>query len=98
MTGAPDSVQNPPVMRRLLTLAVAAIAAAASTHAQSPVGTPGEALVVGAGNFFSPIVANLDKAIAFYRDGLGLEVTGAPSSADDNAPLRNMFGLPDARL
>ncbi len=55
-------------------------------------------LVVGSGNFFSPIVANLEKAIAFYRDGLGLEVTGSPSNATDNAPLRNMFGLPDAQL
>jgi len=55
-------------------------------------------LVVGSGNFFSPIVANLEKAVAFYRDGLSLEAAGAPASADDNAPLRNMFGLPDAHL
>src|SRR4051812_48710280 len=55
-------------------------------------------LIVGSGNFFSPIVSDLDKAIAFYRDGIGLEVTGAPANADDNAPLRNMFGLPDAKL
>ena len=52
----------------------------------------------GSGNFFSPIVADLDKALAFYRDGLGLEVQGAPANAEANAPLRNMFGLPDAQL
>jgi catechol 2,3-dioxygenase-like lactoylglutathione lyase family enzyme len=55
-------------------------------------------LIVGSGNFFSPIVANLEKAVAFYRDGVGLETMGEPSNADTNLPLRNMFGLPDARL
>jgi catechol 2,3-dioxygenase-like lactoylglutathione lyase family enzyme len=55
-------------------------------------------LIVGSGNFFSPIVSDLDKAIAFYRDGLGLDVQGAPANAEQNAPLRNMFGLPDAQL
>src|SRR5213592_3409020 len=55
-------------------------------------------LIVGSGNFFSPIVADLDKAIAFYRDGLGLDIQGTPANAEQNAPLRNMFGLPDAQL
>ena len=55
-------------------------------------------LMVGSGNFFSPIVGDLDKAIAFYRDGLGLDVAGAPANADANPALRNMFGLPDAQL
>lgn len=61
-------------------------------------GAQDAALVVGSGNFFSPIVANLERAIAFYHDGLGLEVMGAPATAADNAPIRNMFGLPDAQL
>ena len=56
------------------------------------------ALVVGSGNYFSPIVANLDAAVAFYRDGLGLDVQGAPGDAASNAALRAMFGLPDAKL
>jgi polar amino acid transport system substrate-binding protein len=60
--------------------------------------TPPAGLVVGAGNFFSPIVANLDRAVSFYRDGLGLQVTGDPSNADDNPALRAMFGLPEARI
>jgi catechol 2,3-dioxygenase-like lactoylglutathione lyase family enzyme len=55
-------------------------------------------LIVGSGNFFSPIVSDLDKAVAFYRDGIGLDVMGAPANAEQNAPLRNMFGLPDASL
>jgi catechol 2,3-dioxygenase-like lactoylglutathione lyase family enzyme len=76
------------------------ILAAVTLVAQTPPASsaPGDGLVVGVGNFFSPIVSNLDKAIAFYRDGLGLEVTGQPSNADENAPLRNMFGLPGAKL
>jgi catechol 2,3-dioxygenase-like lactoylglutathione lyase family enzyme len=68
--------------------------AASALQAQAP--QPG--LVVGSGNFFSPIVANLDRAVSFYRDGLGLQVTGDPSNADDNPALRAMFGLPEARL
>jgi len=72
---------------------------AALVHAQAPaVSAPGLGLVVGAGNFFSPIVSNLERGIAFYRDGLGLEAPGQPSNADDNAPLRDMFGLPAAKL
>lgn len=66
--------------------------------AQNPATPLGTGLVVGSGNFFSPIVANLDKAVAFYHDGLGLDVMGTPSNAAENAPLRNMFGLPDAQL
>src|SRR5262245_62601115 len=72
---------------------------AALVRAQAPpVSAPGAGLVVGAGNFFSPIVSNLEQGIAFYRDGLGLEVSGQPSNADENAPLRDMFGLPGAKL
>src|SRR4051812_23156408 len=77
-------------MKKILTV-VALLAITSTAHAQ-----PG--LIVGSGNFFSPIVSDLDKAIAFYRDGLGLNVTGNPANADENAPLRNMFGLPDASL
>ena len=64
-------------------------------RAQAPQPT---GLIVGSGNFFSPIVSDLDKAIAFYRDGLKLDVQGQPANADQNPALRNMFGLPDARL
>ena len=80
-------------------LLVLFVLGAALVNAQAPaVSAPGLGLVVGAGNFFSPIVSNLERGIAFYRDGLGLEATGQPSNADDNAPLRDMFGLPAAKL
>jgi catechol 2,3-dioxygenase-like lactoylglutathione lyase family enzyme len=54
-------------------------------------------LVVGSGNFFSPIVADLDAAVAFYR-AIGFEVDAEPANADANPQLRALFGLPDARL
>jgi catechol 2,3-dioxygenase-like lactoylglutathione lyase family enzyme len=61
-------------------------------------GPPPTGLVVGSGNYYSPIVANLEEAVAFYRDGIGFEVQGEPANADENPQLRAMFGLPDARL
>src|SRR5690242_9552369 len=89
-------------MRRTLILSLFVLAGATAMLAQNQAvpGTPAAAgsIVVGSGNFFSPIVANLERAVAFYRDGLGLQVMGEPSNGDMNAPLRNMFGLPDAHL
>ena len=79
-------------------MALPGLAVGAVLSAQVPTTPAAAALVVGSGNFFSPIVANLERAVGFYHEGLGLEVMGAPSNADTNAPLRNMFGLPDARL
>ena len=66
--------------------------------APPPTGPAPTGLVVGSGNYFSPIVPDLDKAVAFYRDGLGLDLQGAPGDAADNPALRNMFGLPGAKL
>jgi len=86
---------------RIRTLALVCVLAGTAAHAQSPAAAPDAApagLVVGSGNFFSPIVRDLDKAVAFYRDGLGLDVQGAPANADANPALRDMFGLPDAQL
>src|SRR5262245_21122691 len=85
-------------MSRLLLLLFVLAAAFVDAQAPPAVSAPADGLVVGAGNFFSPIVSNLEQGIAFYRDGLGLEVTGQPSNADDDAPLRDMFGLPSAKL
>jgi catechol 2,3-dioxygenase-like lactoylglutathione lyase family enzyme len=62
-----------------------------------PSGPEPTGLVVGSGNFYSPIVANLEDAIAFYR-AVGFEFQGEPANADANLPLRQMFGLPDAKL
>ncbi len=70
------------------------IAGAGAAHAQpAPKG-----LVVSSGNFYSPIVANLEEAVAFYRDGIGFDVQGEPTNAEKNPQLRAMFGLPDAKL
>jgi catechol 2,3-dioxygenase-like lactoylglutathione lyase family enzyme len=84
-------------MKKLLAIA-ALLAVAVNARAQTPAPTSSGGLVVGSGNFFSPIVSDLDKAIAFYRDGLGFDVPGTPANADANPGLRNMFGLPDAQL
>ncbi len=84
-----------------LAVVFAALLLAPPAGAQAPpppAGPPPTGIVVGSGNFFSPIVADLDRAIAFYREGLGLEVMGTPTTGDTNAPIRNMFGVPDARL
>jgi hypothetical protein len=88
---------------RKLTWAAAGVLVAAWAFAQAPAapapaGPAPTGLIVGSGNFFSPIVADLDAAVAFYRDGLGLDVQGTPANADANPALRNMFGLPDAQL
>jgi catechol 2,3-dioxygenase-like lactoylglutathione lyase family enzyme len=80
----------------LTALLLAAGIAHAQPAPQTSAGTAG--LVVGSGNFFSPIVADLDRAVAFYRDGLGFEVQGAPGDAGENPALRAMFGLPDAQI
>jgi catechol 2,3-dioxygenase-like lactoylglutathione lyase family enzyme len=55
-------------------------------------------IVVGSEHLFSAIVASLERSLAFYRDGVGLRAAGAASTADANAPLRHLFGLPEARL
>jgi catechol 2,3-dioxygenase-like lactoylglutathione lyase family enzyme len=88
-------------MNKLAVVAVFALAAGA-VHAQPatspPTGPAPTGLVVGSGNFYSPIVANLEEAIRFYRDGVGFEFMGEPANADANPQLRAMFGLPDAKL
>lgn len=60
--------------------------------------TAATALVVGSENLFGATVASLDRSLAFYRDGVGLQVASTASTADRNAPLGQLFGLSDARL
>ena len=81
------------------TLAVLA-AGSGTAHAQPTMSTgpAPKGLVVGSGNFYSPIVANLEQAVAFYRDGIGFDVQGEPTSAEKNPQLRAMFGLPNEKL
>jgi catechol 2,3-dioxygenase-like lactoylglutathione lyase family enzyme len=84
----------------LLALSLAGLAQAQPPAQPAPPAGPAPTgLIVGSGNWFSPIVANLDKALAFYRDGLGFETMGEPAEATGTAPLMNMFGLPpEAKL
>lgn len=84
-------------MQRFLTAVVLSLVSLVAA-AQPETGRAPTGLVVGSGNFFSPIVEDLDKAVAFYRDGLGLEVTAPPADASANPALRNMFGLPEAQI
>jgi predicted enzyme related to lactoylglutathione lyase len=85
-------------MRRLFANLLVTMLGVATLLGQAPAPSAPTGLVVGSGNFFSPIVSDLDRSAAFYRDGLGFEAAGAISDAANNAPLRNMFGLPDAQL
>jgi predicted enzyme related to lactoylglutathione lyase len=61
---------------------------------------PGD-VVVGSGNY-SPIVNDLDKAIEFYGNLLGLTVPPAqapgPRPFSTDPAIRNMFGIPSAQL
>ena len=101
---APGTLNS--ILDTMINVCVSALAAlmigAGIAHAQPASGPPpGPAptgLVVGSGNFYSPIVANLEEAVAFYRDGIGFDVQGEPTNADANPQLMKMFGLPDARL
>jgi catechol 2,3-dioxygenase-like lactoylglutathione lyase family enzyme len=56
-------------------------------------------LVVGSGNIYGAIVADLDEAVEFYRDGLGFEMQRPPVDADSNPQQNAIFGLHEqARL
>jgi catechol 2,3-dioxygenase-like lactoylglutathione lyase family enzyme len=89
-------------MSKLSRIVIAFLVGAAVAQGQPPAAPPpGPAptgLVVGSGNFYSPIVADLEEAVVFYRDGIGFDVQGEPTNADTNPQLMKMFGLPDARL
>lgn len=54
--------------------------------------------VLGVGNFIH-VVANLDRSIEFYRDALGLELTGAPGPRpfSANAVVSSLYDAPGAQ-
>lgn len=69
---------------------ISAVAAlfTASLAAQSP--------VVGVGNF-SHIVASMDRAIEFYRDVIGLEMSGQPGAFSGNPAIMSLGNTPGAQ-
>ncbi|MEO8465165.1 MAG: VOC family protein [Gammaproteobacteria bacterium] len=87
------------IIRVCLNILALLVVYGGTAHAQgAPPGPTPTGLVVGSGNFYSPIVEDLAQAVVFYRDGVGFEVRGEPTNADANPQLRAMFGLPDAHL
>jgi catechol 2,3-dioxygenase-like lactoylglutathione lyase family enzyme len=54
--------------------------------------------VLGVGNFIH-VVANLDRAIEFYHDAIGLEMTGAPGprAFSANAVVSSLYDAPGAQ-
>ena len=84
---------------------VVAVAFTSRALAQQGQPVPGAAppgdVVVGSGNY-SPIVNDLDKAIEFYGNLLGLTVPPAqapgPRPFSTDPAIRNMFGIPSAQL
>jgi predicted enzyme related to lactoylglutathione lyase len=65
----------------IIRISVVAALLAGSLAAQSP--------IVGVGNF-SHIVANMDRAIEFYRDVIGLEMPGQPGAFSGNPAIMNL--------
>ena len=53
--------------------------------------------VVGVGNYVHT-VGNLDKAVAFYRDAVGLEFTGQIGRPAQNAELARLYNTPGASI
>jgi catechol 2,3-dioxygenase-like lactoylglutathione lyase family enzyme len=95
-------------MKSLLTVIVTTcvVALILSSHGAAQRGpAPGAAppgdVVVGSGNY-SPIVSDLDKAIEFYGNLLGLTVPPAqapgPRPFSTDSAIKNMFGIPSAQL
>jgi predicted enzyme related to lactoylglutathione lyase len=73
-------------------------AAPSFLSAQAPA-TAGRAVSVLHTGHFSPIVADLDRTAAFYRDVLGLEIATQPAPTWDAEPwLRRLHGTPDTPI
>src|ERR1700728_1289321 len=56
---------------------------------------PPESPVIGVGPFLH-IISDLDQSLAFYRDQLGLELSGPPGDHKftDNPAVANLYGVP----
>jgi predicted enzyme related to lactoylglutathione lyase len=76
----------------------AGLALAAGFVQAQPAGPAPKGLVVGSGNFYSPVVPNLEEAVTFYRDGIGFQFESEPGNADSTPQLRALFRLPDGHV
>jgi len=54
------------------------------------------AQITGVGNF-SHIVANMDRSIEFYRDVIGLDLSGQPGAFSGNPAIMNLGNTPGAQ-
>src|SRR5207249_10798478 len=84
----PRALHSFPTDALPISLILTMILAAGFAHAQPAAAPAATGLVVGSGNYFSPIVADLDQAIAFYG-AIGFQFQGEPSTADANPQLRS---------
>lgn len=96
-------------MRRVIPAVVGlgaflAVSISSAVIAQGPASTSGagaatQTVSVLHTEHFSPTVADLDRAVAFYRDVIGLEIQPKPAPVWDSTPwLRAMHGTGDAPL
>jgi lactoylglutathione lyase len=72
----------------IIRISAVAMSLVGSLIAQSP--------VAGVGNF-SHIVANMDRAIEFYRDVIGLEMSGQPGTFSGNPSIMSLGNTPGAQ-
>ena len=82
-----------------LGLSLTTLGAARPSAQGSPASKPARAAqVLGVGHF-SPIVADLDRTVSFYRDVVGLEIATDPPATWDAEPwLRRLHGTPDSPI
>ena len=88
--GRRDRCERPCVCAGVVSFVGLAIGLAATPLAQAP--PPVKSL----GNF-SHIVASLDRSLAFYRDGLGLEVTGPAAVFRPDQVIMKLADVPGAQ-
>jgi catechol 2,3-dioxygenase-like lactoylglutathione lyase family enzyme len=88
---------------RIIRLAAAAIASVSLLVAQAPQqgkaapqGPAPAGIITGVGNF-SHIVADVDKAAAFYRDVIGLDVNQAPGAFAGTPAIMDLGNTPGAQ-
>jgi len=72
----------------IIRISIVAALFVGSLTAQSP--------VAGVGNF-SHIVANMDRAIEFYRDVIGLDMSGQPGTFSGNPAIMSLGNTPGAQ-